>query len=61
MRCVHPADGRPRISINEHGVVLVKNGVGEWLIRGAADGLVHAAADRLAWLLPLLERSRPTS
>jgi hypothetical protein len=57
MRCVHPADGNPRISIDERGLVLVKEGVGEWLIHGAADGSVHAAADRLAWLLPLLERS----
>lgn len=38
-------------------MVLVRNGAGEWLIHGAADGSVHAAADCWAWLLPLLERS----
>ncbi len=54
---MHPADESPRISINERGLVLVRSGTGEWLIHGAADGSVHAAADRLAWLLPLLERS----
>ncbi|MGI5238627.1 hypothetical protein [Dactylosporangium sp. CA-139066] len=56
IRCVHPADENPRISINDRGLVLVKNGVGEWFIHGAADGSVHAAVDHLAWLLPLLER-----
>ncbi|WP_432994240.1 hypothetical protein [Dactylosporangium sp. CA-233914] len=38
-------------------MVLVNNSAGEWLIVGASDGSVHAASDRLAWLLPLLERS----
>ncbi|MEU5669653.1 hypothetical protein ABZ749_04620 [Micromonospora sp. NPDC047753] len=31
--------------------------MGIWLIQGAADGLVYPAADRLVWLLPLLERT----
>lgn len=37
-------------------MALVRNGAGEWLIYGSADGSVHAIVDRLAWLLPLLER-----
>jgi hypothetical protein len=57
MRCVHPADEHPRISINERGLVLANNSAGDWLIHGAADGLIYAAVDRLVWLLPLLERS----
>jgi hypothetical protein len=56
IRCVHPADENPRISINERGLVPAKNSAGDWLIHGAADGSVHAAADHLVWLLPLLER-----
>jgi hypothetical protein len=37
-------------------LVLARNSAGDWLIHGAAGGLVYAAADRLVWLLPLLER-----
>jgi hypothetical protein len=36
----------------------IQDSVGAWLIQGAADGLTYAAADRLVWLLPLLERSQ---
>ncbi|MEH1170079.1 hypothetical protein V6V47_32345 [Micromonospora sp. CPCC 205539] len=45
-----------RLRIN-NGLLLVRDGVGTWLIRGAADGLVYPAGDRLVWLLPLLERT----
>ncbi|RAO42621.1 hypothetical protein [Micromonospora saelicesensis] len=38
-----------------NGLLLVRDGVGTWLIQGAADGLVYPAGDRLVWLLPLLE------
>ncbi|WP_433353323.1 hypothetical protein ACQPYV_22710 [Micromonospora saelicesensis] len=38
-----------------NGLLLVRDGVGPWLIQGAADGLVCPAGDRLVWLLPLLE------
>ncbi|MEU1644920.1 hypothetical protein OHA01_14835 [Micromonospora zamorensis] len=40
-----------------NGLLLVRDGVGTWLIHGAADELVYPAADRLVWLLPLLERT----
>jgi hypothetical protein len=43
--------------INDDGLVLDRNGVGAWLIRGSADGLVYPAGERLVWLLPVLERS----
>jgi hypothetical protein len=44
------------LAINDSGLHLVQDYAGSWLIQGAADGLVYAAEDRLAWLLPLLER-----
>lgn len=50
-------DSGPTVTINTHGLVLFQECAGIWLIRGSADGLVHAAEDRLVWLLPLLERS----
>lgn len=40
-----------------NGPLLVRDGVDTWLIHGAADELVYPAADRLVWLLPLLERT----
>ena len=43
--------------VNDDGLVLDRNGVGAWLIRGSADGLVYPAGERLVWLLPVLERS----
>ncbi|MEU8419393.1 hypothetical protein AB0C15_00765 [Micromonospora sp. NPDC048835] len=53
-----PADDRLhlRVRIN-NGLLLVRDGVGTWLIHGAADGLVYPARARLVWLLPLLERT----
>ncbi|NJC13155.1 hypothetical protein F4558_002981 [Micromonospora profundi] len=52
------ADDRshPTLRIN-NGLLLARDGVGTWLIQGAADGLVYPAGDRPAWLLPLLERT----
>jgi hypothetical protein len=44
---------RSALAINDRGLLLVRHGVGTWLIQGSADGLVYAAGDRLAWLLPL--------
>ncbi len=54
---MHLADENPWASINERGLALARNGAGEWLVHAAADGSVHAAADRPVWPLPLLERS----
>jgi hypothetical protein len=55
---VDPRD-EPRavLVINDDGLVLDRNGVGPWLLRGSADGLVYPAGERLVWLLPVLERS----
>ncbi|MGC4747031.1 hypothetical protein ACLQ28_15415 [Micromonospora sp. DT201] len=52
------ADGRLHLTLRiNNGLLLVRDGAGNWLIQGAADGLVYPAGDRLAWLLPLLERT----
>ncbi|MET7373302.1 hypothetical protein [Micromonospora arida] len=52
------ADDRLRLRLRlNNGLLLVRDGAGTWLIHGAADGLVYPAADRLVWLLPLLERT----
>jgi hypothetical protein len=52
-----PPESRAVLAINDHGLVLERSGVGAWLIRGSADGLVHPASERLVWLLPVLERN----
>lgn len=52
-----PQDSRTVLVINDSGLVLDRNGVGAWLIRGSADGLAYPADERLVWLLPVLERS----
>lgn len=55
-----PTADEPRgtaLAVNEHGLLLIHDDAGTWLIRGSADGLTHFAGDRLLWLLPLLERS----
>lgn len=51
---------RSALAINEHGLLLVQDSSGTWVIEGSADGLIYVAGDRLAWLLPLLERT-PTA
>ncbi|MEV1071569.1 hypothetical protein [Micromonospora parva] len=52
------AGDRPDLTLRiSNGLLLVRDGDGSWLIRGAADGLVHPAGERLVWLLPLLERT----
>jgi hypothetical protein len=43
------------VAINDHGLALVRDGAGPWLIGGSADGLVYPAEQRLVWLFPLLE------
>jgi hypothetical protein len=48
---------RSVLAINDRGLLLVQNNAGAWQIRGSADGRIYAAADRLGWLLPFLERS----
>src|SRR3954463_11683799 len=52
-----PPESRAVLAINDHGLVLERSGVGAWLIRGSADGLVHPASERLVGLLPVLERN----
>ena len=56
---VRAADENPRstLAINSYGLVVFQDDAGKWLIRGSADGLIHAAGDRLMGLLPLLERT----
>jgi hypothetical protein len=56
---VAAADETPRsvVAINDRGLLRVQDSLGAWPIRGSADGLIYAAADRLVWLLPLLEHT----
>ncbi|WP_430497789.1 hypothetical protein ACQRWP_23600 [Micromonospora trifolii] len=48
---------RAVLAINDSGLLLAQDDVGTWWIQGSADGLIYTAGDRLAWLLPLLERT----
>jgi hypothetical protein len=50
------SERRSIVVVNDRGLTLGLDEDDRWIVWGGADGLEHAASERLVWLLPLLER-----